>query len=120
MAQQPVEHPVQQGLRFRLDWRVADGYPIAYANEFMVQIVRDEFVLTLGQLATPGIVSPTPEEIRALPRTISPVIVARVAVTPGSLNRLVELLQRQLRLYESEDLRGLVEVPDQPGEGQEA
>jgi hypothetical protein len=120
MAQQTPQEPVAQSFRLRVDWRVADGYPISYANEFMLQTFRDEFVITLGQLALPAIVNPTPEEVEALPKTISPVVVARVAVTPGSLKRLIELLQRQLGRYESGDVRGLSEVSDMPGGGQEA
>lgn len=34
----------------RMDWRVADDFPIAFANEFMSQIGREEFVITFGQL----------------------------------------------------------------------
>lgn len=120
MAQRPVEDPAPQRLRFRMDWRVADGYPVSYANEFMVQIVRDEFILTLGQLAPPGIVNPTREEIEAFPKTISPMVVARIAVTPGSLKRFIELLQRQLGRYESGSVQGLSEVSDVPGSGQGA
>jgi hypothetical protein len=120
MAQQPAQEPVPQRLQFRLDWRIADGYPVSYANEFMVQIVRDEFILTLGQLAPPALVNATREEIEAFPKTISPMVVARVAVTPGSLKRLVEFLQRQLSAYESGDVRGFSEVPDIPDSKQES
>jgi hypothetical protein len=103
-----------------MNWRIADGYPISYANEFLIQIVRDEFVITLGQLTLPAMVNPTREEVEALPKTISPVVVARVAVTPGSLKRLIELLRRHLDGYESGRIQGLSGVSDLPGSGQEA
>jgi hypothetical protein len=86
----------------------------------MVQIGMDEFILTLAQLAPPGLVNPTREEIEALPKTISPMVVARVAVTPGALKRLMELLQRQLTVYESGNVIGLSEVPDTPDSRQES
>lgn len=118
MAQQPAEGAVPRGFRLRLDWRVADGFPISYANQFMVQVLRDEFVITLGQIAPPAVVNPTHEEIEALPKTISPMVIARVAVTPGGLRQLLELLQRQLNRYESGDVPGLSETPsDVPDDG---
>lgn len=101
MVHQPAEEPNPQGFSLRLDWRVADDFPISYANEFMVQIFRDEFVLTLGQLAPPALVHPTRAEIEALPQKISPRVVARVAVAPGRIRALIDLLQRQLARYES-------------------
>ena len=123
MVQQPAWGPSPQVLRVKVDWRVADDFPISYANEFMVQIVRDEFVLTLGQLAPPALVAPTHEEIEAFPEKISPRVVGRVAVAPSRLRALVGLLQQQLALYES-GIRGLENLsetsPDIQDDGQEA
>lgn len=119
MGQQPHGEPSSPALALRMDWRVVDGYPISYANEFMVQIVREEFVLTLAQLAPPALVEPTREEIESLPKTISPQVVSRVAVTPGRLREFIRILQQQLTLYES-GVRGVSDTPsDILGEGQE-
>jgi hypothetical protein len=118
MSQQPAEGAVPQGFRFRLDWRVADGFPISYANQFMVQVLSDEFVITLGQIAPPAVVNPTREEVEALPKTISPMVVARVAVTPSGHRQLIELLQQQLNRYESGDVRDLSDrTSDVPDDG---
>ena len=120
MGQQPAKEPVPQGYQRRINWRVADDHPASFANQFMVQIARDEFVLTLGQLVAPALVHPTREEIEALPERISPQIVARVAVTPAGLRQFSQLIQQQLSLYES-GVRGLSEIqPDIPDDGEEA
>lgn len=99
--QQPAQEPNLQGIRLTLDWRIADDFPISYANEFMVQRIRDEFILTIGQLAPPALVTPTREEIEALPKKISPRVVARIAVAPSRIRALIGLLQRQLAQYDS-------------------
>ena len=119
MVQQPAEEQVPQGYRLRIDWRVADGYPISFANQFMVQMGSEEFVLTLAQLAPPALVEPTREEIESLSKSISPQVVSRVAVTPEKLRQLIRILQQQLTLYDS-GVRGVSDTPpDITGDSQE-
>ena len=119
MVQQPAEEQVPQSIQLRIDWRVADGYPISFANQFMVQMGSEEFVLTLAQFVSPALVQPTREEVEALPETFSPKMLARVAVTPVGMRRFIQLLQQQLGLYDS-GIRGLSEVlPDSPDDGEE-
>jgi hypothetical protein len=98
-----------------LDWRVADDFAISFANEFMSQIGREELVITFGQLMLPALVNPTPEEVAALPPTISPRIVARVAVTPFRLRALIGLLQGQLQQFDS-GRRGIVATEGDEGD----
>lgn len=112
MVQQPAEEPVRQGYQLRIDWRVADDHTASFANQFMVQIAKDEFVLTFGQLVPPALVQPTREEIESLPERISPQVIARVAVTPNGLRQFIQLLQQQLSLYES----GVQGFSDEPNE----
>ena len=83
----------------RLDWSVVDDFPISYANEFMIQQFRDEFIIAVGQISPPGLVQPTREEIEAIGR-ITPTILARFAITPNNLRIFVENLQGQLRTYD--------------------
>lgn len=109
---QPAEEPVPQGYQLRIDWRVADGHTASFANQFLVQIAKDELVLTFGQLVPPALVQPTREEIESLPERISPQIIARVAVTPNGLRQFMQLLQQQLGLYES----GVQGFSDEPNE----
>lgn len=109
MAKPTEGEPGGRSLPLRIDWRVADGYPMSFANQLICQIASDEFVLTFGQLVPTALLNPTPEEIEALPETISPKIVARVAVTPDGLRRIIQVLQQQLNLYDS-GVRGISET----------
>lgn len=118
MVQQPAEEPAPQGRQVRIDWRVADVHSASFANQFLVQIARDEFILTFGQFVPPALVQPTPEEIESLPEELSPQIVARVAVTPNGVRRFIQLLQRQLRLYDS-GVQGFSDDPDEKSVGGE-
>src|SRR5215210_6526288 len=81
----------------------AEDVPILYANNFVLQFERDEFVLVIAQHTMPIILHGTDEEKREAVRKIPYVpvkVVARVAMSRARTRELRDLLDRQLEQEE--------------------
>lgn len=70
------------------------------SNVFLIQQTPHEFILTFG-IATPPIFAtpPTPEQVAAI-RSIPAKALGRVAMSPGRVVELLQLLQQQLMAHQ--------------------
>lgn len=80
----------------------AEDEPILFANEFVIQHNKNEFVLTVGQLQPPILLgSPEERKEQAKKLTYVPIrVVARFGLTRQRLAELIEALQSNLRNYD--------------------
>ena len=79
-----------------------EDMPILFANQFVIQHEKNEFVLTVGQLQPPILLG-TPEERKEQAKKLTYVpirVVARFGLTRQRLAELIEVLQSNLRTYE--------------------
>lgn len=87
----------------RVDWGPTERAPVSSANVFLSQFANDLFILTMGMVVPPPIIEDDPEERRRKASEITDVpavVVARAALTVGSMRQLVGILQDNLRKYE--------------------
>lgn len=89
-----------------LKWVGIEDMPIYFCNQFAIQHVQNEFVLTLGSTTGPFILRPlTKEEADALTSVaVKPVI--RIGMTPDRLMELIGILEVNLRKYQQRGLEG--------------
>jgi hypothetical protein len=101
-----VEQP--QGISVPIVYTSTDDAPILLANQFVLQINQDEFILLIGQLQPPLLVG-TPEEQREAASKLSHVSVKtilRVAMTRTRVEELAALLTQQLTTYDEQKRKG--------------
>jgi len=79
-----------------------EDVPILFANQFVIQYEKNEFVLTVGQLQPPILLGSTEErKEQAKKLTYVPIrVVARFGLTRQRLAELIEALQSNLRKYD--------------------
>ena len=79
-----------------------EDVPILFANQFVIQHEKNEFILTVGQLQPPILLgSPEERKEQAKKLTYVPIrVVARFGLTRQRLVELVEALQNNLRKYD--------------------
>ena len=85
-----------------LTWLDVDDVPVSLANQFVIQVEQDEFILTLGQMVPPLLLG-TPEEKTDQLEQLDFVPVkplARIAFTRARLRELVQLLEGSAELYD--------------------
>jgi regulator of sirC expression with transglutaminase-like and TPR domain len=95
-----VEQP--DGIAVPIVYTSTDDAPILFANQFVVQINQDEFLLLIGQLQPPLLLG-THEEQQEAAKQISHVsvrTVLRVAMTRTRVEELAGLLTQQLAQYD--------------------
>ena len=80
----------------------AEDEPILFANQFVIQHEKNEFVLTVGQLQPPILLgSPEERKEQAKKLTYVPIkVVARFGLTRQRVAELIEVLQSNLRRYD--------------------
>lgn len=80
----------------------AEDEPILFANQFVIQHEKNEFVLTVGQLQPPILLgSPEERKEQAKKLTYVPIkVVARFGLTRQRLAELIEALQINLQKYD--------------------
>lgn len=81
----------------------ADDVPILFANQFIIQHLDKEFILTFGQFGPPLLLGTEDQKAEAA-KHISYVpikVVARIGMTPERLVELIKVLQENLRRYEA-------------------
>lgn len=86
-------------------WVGAEELPVQYVNNFVGITDPTGIYLTLGSLVPPPIVGDTVEERKAQAEAITFVPVkpvARVAMSPAGLKRLIEILTQTLQNYEAQ------------------
>ena len=79
-----------------------EDVPILFANQFVIQHEKNEFVLTVGQLQPPILLGlPEERKEQAKKLTYVPIrVVARFGLTRQRLAELIEALQSNLRKYD--------------------
>ena len=80
----------------------AEDEPILFANQFVIQHEKNEFILTVGQLQPPILLgSPEDRKEQVKKLTYVPImVVARFGLTRQRLAELIEVLQSNLRRYD--------------------
>jgi hypothetical protein len=84
-------------------WVGVEDLPILFTNQTIGVVQRGEVFLTFGALVPPAIIGETVEERKAQAESIQFVQinpVARMAMTPDHLRRLIQVLQDTLSNYE--------------------
>lgn len=85
-----------------LVWVGAEEAPILLVNQFLGQSEQEEIVLSIGQM-TPPVLMGTREQIIEQARQVSYVpvrTVARLGLTRGRLQELMDVLQQTLANYD--------------------
>ncbi len=79
-----------------------EDVPILFANQFVIQHEKNEFVLTVGQLQPPILLgSPDEQKEQAKKLTYVPIrVVGKFGLTRQRLAELIEVLQSNLRTYD--------------------
>jgi hypothetical protein len=96
------DEPEDQVIQVPVVWVGVDEAPILLANQFLGQFQRDEFILTVGQIAPPALMG-TPEERLEEARTISfiPIkVLARFGLTRARVEDLIRVLQETIENFE--------------------
>lgn len=92
----------QDAITLPLTYLGLEDVPILFANQFVIQHEKNEFVLTVGQLQPPILLG-TPEERKEQAKRLTYVpirVVARFGLTRQRLVELIEALQSNLRKYD--------------------
>lgn len=76
----------------KINWLPQDGLSTVYANHLIVSHTGNEFYLVFGELVPPA-PGKVPEELDVIP-------VARVAVSPESMLRMMGALQKNVSGYQ--------------------
>ena len=85
----------------------AEEVPVLLANMFVSQFEQNEFILTVGQLVPPILIG-TLEEREEQAKKVGYVavkIVAKLGLTRQRVVELIQLLQENLRNYDTEQQR---------------
>ena len=98
--EQPAEEqPTHISLRF--NWHTADDVRFSVANQFLLQVIDDGYLLSFGQVRPPALIDTTREEREAISE-ISVQILGSVSLTPERTRALMLLLERQLKRFSPE------------------
>lgn len=96
------------GIHVPIVWVGVEELPVAFANQFIVQVDRGEVFLTIGQFVPPPIIGATEEERRAQAENIEFVQVkpvARVVMTPSRLYELATALEMGKTIHNAQEER---------------
>jgi hypothetical protein len=93
----PAALPPQ--VQLHVDWSGASNLPVMASNVFLIQQTPHEFVVTFGVAAPPLLERPlTLEEAQGMRIVPQPLI--RLALAPGRVVELLQLLQQQILAYQ--------------------
>jgi hypothetical protein len=86
----------------------AEDVPILYGNQFVVQFLQDEFIITIGQMAPPILLgSPEQQMEQAKKVSFVPIrVVARLAFNRTRFEELTQLMQQQMARFDEEKRKG--------------
>jgi hypothetical protein len=81
----------------------ADDLPIIYANNFIIQQQRHEFILIVGQVAPPVVLGTEAQQREQVARikAVPVKALARFAMTPDRLEALIRILEAHLQRYKA-------------------
>lgn len=75
-----------------LEWYIPEGLDVIWANNVVIQHHEQDFVLTFFQAFPPIFLGTSKEEIEAI-KTVRATAVARIALSPIQVERLISALQ---------------------------
>ncbi len=92
----------RESIQIPLAYVDPENTTIAFANQFLIQLLQDEFILTVGQVTPPIILGNQRDiDVESLGIDYIPVkVVARLGFTRQRLEELVNLLQENLARYD--------------------
>lgn len=85
-----------------LVWENVEGLPVLFANQFIIQHLQDEFILTVGQMVPPPLLGDEQQrgaqlrELEGVP--VKPL--ARIAFTRARLTELIQALAGNREIYD--------------------
>ena len=101
------------GVELRITYPGVHDVPILYANQFVLQLHMDEFILTAAQFAPPILVG-TVDQKRAQASSLDgelPVkVIARLAMNKRQLTTLIDLLQKHVQISEGSEVEPETEM----------
>lgn len=85
-----------------LVWENMEGVPVLFANQFIIQHVQDEFILTVGQMVPPPLLGDEQERAAQLHQLEGVPVrtLARIAFTRARLTELVQALAGNREIYD--------------------
>jgi hypothetical protein len=106
-----------EGIRVPLDLTELEAGPVTWANLFLLQYDRGDWILTTAQVPPPVVVGDNQAAQVAERGSISARLVSRVAVSRGKLEALSQLIERQLKRFPPGDVGS---PPEIVGEGEDS
>lgn len=89
----------RQGIQIQVTWEGLEDAPVMAANVVMVLQTSHEFILTFGFASPPVFTTqPSIEEVKAAKVSSKPIV--RLAMPPGRIVELLQVLQQQLTAYQ--------------------
>ena len=79
-------------------WETGEDVPVEYANQVFVSHAGGEFYLVFGQLVSPHVSTPEPDA-KELPDFIPIKPVARLAIAPAAMVRILQALQSNVERF---------------------
>ncbi len=76
-----------------LEWYIPEGLDVIWANNAIVQHQEEDFLLTFFQVASPILLPPPSREEMEAIKTVRATAVARIAMSPIQMERLISVLQ---------------------------
>ena len=85
-----------------------EDVPILFANDFVVQFLDTEFILTVGQLQPPVVIGSAEERREQLDKAgyVSVQVIARLGLTEQRMGQLVEVLNQHWERYQKQKNTG--------------
>jgi hypothetical protein len=80
-----------------IKWDSAEDVPVAACNVFVAQFTPHEFTLTFGYATPPAIFRP---EDAAKITSVKANTVARLSLSPGRVQELIDVLKRNMEQYQ--------------------
>jgi len=80
------------GIERPLEWYVPEGLDVVWANNVAIQHQEEDFVMTFFQVIPPMLLGASKEEVEAI-KTVRATAVARIAMSPTQIERLIAALQ---------------------------
>jgi len=87
----------------------AEDVPVLLGNNFVIQHVGNEFILTVGQMTPPITLGDPDQQVEQLKKLsyVSVRVVARIGFTRQRMVELIQILQENLKTYDQRQKGGI-------------
>lgn len=99
-----MDEQAKEAIRLPLIYVGMDEVPLLYGNHFAIQHSKGDFFLTVGQVQPPILLG-SPQEREQIAKKLNYVpvkIVARVGISYDHIVELIQVLQKNVKAYETE------------------